>query len=104
MGEYKLVVMSSPVDGREDEYNDWYDNQHLGDITALPGFENATRYELEPGQENSMGHKYLAIYDMQTDDVDATMQTMISEAKSGRMHISDALAMPTVTLLYCKRD
>ena len=104
MGEYKLVVMTSPVEGREDEYNDWYDNEHLGDICALPGFEGATRYELEPGQDNPTGHKYLAIYDMETDDVGATMQTMISAATSGKMHISEAMAMPTVTLLYKKRD
>mgnify|MGYP000569075000 CR=1 FL=1 len=103
MAEYKLVVMTSAVEGREDEFNDWYDNEHLGDICALPGFTDASRYELESFGENSMGHKYLAIYDMETDDVDATMQNMIGEATSGRMHISEAMAMPTVTLLYKKR-
>ena len=27
--KYKLVVMSFPVEGREREYNEWYDNVHL---------------------------------------------------------------------------
>lgn len=103
MAEYKLVVMTSAAEGREDEFNDWYDNEHLSDICALPGFSGATRYELEPGQDNPMGHKYLAIYDMETDDVEAAMQGMIAEATSGRMHISASMAMPTVTLLYKKR-
>lgn len=103
MSEYKLVVMTSAVEGREDEFNDWYDNVHLGDIVALPGFEGASRYELEPGQDNPAGHKYLAIYDMKTDDVGATMQNMIEAATTGKMEISEAMAMPTVTLLYKKR-
>jgi hypothetical protein len=24
-----MIVFTSPVEGREDEYNDWYDNTHL---------------------------------------------------------------------------
>ena len=104
MSQYKLVVMTSAVKGREDEFNDWYDNEHLGDICALDGFTGAARYELEPGQDNPTGHKYLAIYDMETDDVEATMQGMIKAATSGEMHISEAMAMPTVTLLYKKRS
>jgi len=103
MSEYKLVVMTSAVEGREDEFNDWYDNVHLGDICALDGFTGATRYELQDFGENPLGHKYLAIYDMETDDADATMQNMIKAATSGEMHISEAMAMPTVTLLYKKR-
>ena len=104
MTEYKLVVMSSPVEGREAEYNDWYDNQHLGDVVRLPGFTGAKRFELQPGQEAPLGHTYLAIYDMETDDVDATMAGLVAAASTPAMPISDALAMPTVTLIYRARD
>ena len=39
MGNYTMVVFTSPVEGREDDYNDWYDNQHLGDVIAAAGFD-----------------------------------------------------------------
>lgn len=37
MGNYTLVVFTNPVEGREDDYNEWYDNQHLGDVIAAAG-------------------------------------------------------------------
>jgi hypothetical protein len=36
--KYILVVMSNPVPGREQEYNTWYDTQHLPDVLQNPGF------------------------------------------------------------------
>ena len=46
MGNYTLVVYTSPVEGREDDYNEWYDNQHLGDVIAAAGFDRAERLRL----------------------------------------------------------
>ena len=30
-----LVVLSSPVEGREDEYNEWYSNVHLREVVEI---------------------------------------------------------------------
>lgn len=41
-----MVVQSEPVDpAHEDEFNDWYDNTHIPEITAVPGFVSARRYQ-----------------------------------------------------------
>ncbi|MGJ3558570.1 hypothetical protein ACR6C2_04830 [Streptomyces sp. INA 01156] len=32
-----LLVLSDPVEGREDEYNEWYSGQHLGETLQTRG-------------------------------------------------------------------
>ena len=39
MGRYVFVVHSEPVEGRDREYNQWYDEIHLKDVCAFPGSE-----------------------------------------------------------------
>lgn len=46
MATHIFDVHSNPVPGREDEYNDWYTNQHLSDVLASPGFVAAQRFEV----------------------------------------------------------
>jgi len=35
--EYTLIVYTSPAEGREDDYNAWYDDVHLAVAAAPPG-------------------------------------------------------------------
>ena len=39
MSNHLFVVLSNPIEGREDEYAQWYQNVHLHDVVALDGFE-----------------------------------------------------------------
>ena len=71
---------------REDEYNDWYDNIHVPDILATPGFVRARRFvhkELRDGRG-----KYMAMYEIETDDIEQTMKVRLAkrneEVKAGR--------------------
>ena len=48
MSNPQFLVFSNPVEGREDEYNEWYDNVHLRDVCNVPGVAGAKRYELVP--------------------------------------------------------
>ena len=82
---------------REDEFNDFYNNVHLPDILKTPGFLAARRYVTEKPR-NGRG-KYLAIYDIETDDIDKTMATRRQrreqEKEQGR---SAAMAVPGLIL------
>ena len=49
---------------KEDEFNRWYNEEHLAEVTALPGILNSSRYEAVSG-----GPKYLAVYEMETPEV-----------------------------------
>ncbi|MGZ5228228.1 MAG: hypothetical protein ACXWCS_29065, partial [Burkholderiales bacterium] len=53
---------SSPV--REDEFNDWYDTEHIPERRRVPGFVNCERWV---GAENS--RIAIATYDLQSLDV-----------------------------------
>lgn len=75
---------------REDEYNDWYDNVHVPDILATPGFVRARRFvhkELRDGRG-----KYMAMYEIESDDIDATMrlrrERRAEETRRGRSSAS----------------
>jgi hypothetical protein len=68
---YYLLVFSNPVSGKEEEYNKWYDRQHLADVTSIPGFVSGQRY-VSSDQQLRDAHpprKYLAIYKIVTDDL-----------------------------------
>src|SRR6185437_3188005 len=41
-----FLVFSNPIAGKEQEFNDWYQNSHLGDLTQLPGWNGAQRFRL----------------------------------------------------------
>jgi len=92
MPRYTFVVLTDAVEGGEDEFNDWYDNQHLSDVLNVEGFVAAQRFRLaqtDPPQEFS--HRYLALYEVETDDL-AKVQLALKEASSSSgMPISPAL-------------
>lgn len=63
------TVCQSP--GREKEFHEWYDKIHIPDILKTPGFRRATRYEIKNPAEGQ--GKYLALYEIETEDIDKTM-------------------------------
>jgi hypothetical protein len=101
MTRHVFVVLTNAVAGQEDEYNDWYNNRHLPDVLACNGFVAAQRFkltEMDPGQEFS--HRYLALYEVETDDLAKTNQALTEAASDGAMFISPALNMDDAVAKY----
>jgi hypothetical protein len=98
MGRYKLVVLSDAQEGREDEFNDWYTNEHLDDIVALPGFRSAKRYRLRSLTMGAFTNKYLAIYDMDAEDPEKAVEHMLTLQDTPAMPISPAFDLDTVNV------
>ena len=88
MGRYVYVVMTNPVEGREAEYNAWYDEIHLKDVCSAQGFVGARRFRLADGDS---AHRYLALYEMETDDPQRDLAALTALAGTDRMRMSDAL-------------
>ena len=44
------IVFSNPAEGKDDEFNDWYDNVHIPDLLAIPGMLSAQRYKLHDAE------------------------------------------------------
>jgi hypothetical protein len=100
MTSYAFVVFSSPVAGQEEEYNRWYTQQHLDDVLRVPGFKTAQRYKLAQSNAAAPG-PYLAIYGIETSDVQKTLAQLSERAGTSQMPLSPALDLNHVkTFLY----
>lgn len=59
-----LLVMMQPPATLLDEFNAWYDTEHVPERVAVPGFETGVRYVCIDGHPD-----YLAMYDTQDPEV-----------------------------------
>jgi hypothetical protein len=95
MHKYKFVVFTRPIEGREQEYNEWYQNVHLPDLLSVPGYISAQRFRLSRTHTVLNGEvpfPYLAIYNIETDDIDEVLAGM--KRLKGKIVVSDALDLP----------
>jgi hypothetical protein len=93
-----LVVLTNPVDGREDEYNTWYSDQHLDDVLAAAGFGAAQRFRFTPSKlSRSPAAQYLAIYEVDAEQRELAEQLLLKAANTEAMPISGAMAPQSIT-------
>ena len=59
-----LLVTMEPPAAIEEEFNDWYDTEHIPERAGIRGFESALRFVCTDGWP-----RYLAIYDLAYPDV-----------------------------------
>jgi hypothetical protein len=85
--DYTLIVYTGPADGREDDYNTWYDDVHLGEFSSLPGVISGRRFKVAGDDSKPL---YCAIYELSSHP-DEVMAAMNAGIKQGTMHMSDAL-------------
>lgn len=86
MAKFKMLILSNPVGDRDEEFNRWYDDVHLGDVFKVPGVVGAERYRFRSGED----WKYLAIYELDCDDPAQVEQELMARAGSEAMAMSDA--------------
>ena len=93
MSDYTLIVFTSPVEGREDEYNKWYDEVHLPEFSSLPGIISGKRYNVAGDQP-----VWAAIYELSAPPAEV-FKAMNAAVKDGSMHMSDAMD-PTKAVVH----
>ncbi|MDB5510687.1 MAG: hypothetical protein JWR08_170 [Enterovirga sp.] len=59
-----LLVTMQPPPALEEEFNAWYDTEHVPERLAVPGFESGIRFVCVSGSP-----RYVALYDLNTVDV-----------------------------------
>jgi hypothetical protein len=62
--KYLMIAQTTPQEGREEEFDEWYDTVHLGEVLSLPGFVAAQRFKVVSGQ--SAFSRYAA-YEVEAD-------------------------------------
>jgi hypothetical protein len=99
-----FLVLSNAAEGKDDEFNEWYDNVHVHEVLATPGMVSAQRYTLrETDISRAAGvpptHKYLAVYEMQGDP-DVIMGAIVEAVGTGAMHMSDSLDLASSVMTF----
>ena len=94
-----MIVLTSPVAGREAEYNDWYDKQHVHDMVKLCGFAEAQRFRAvsEAGGGGEL-HAYAAIYTTLPGDTVARIWERILVGRHERSQAEAAGRRPLIPL------
>lgn len=104
MAKYMLVVGLNCSDPKkEGEFNTWYNKTHFPDVLETQGFVRATRWEHTDPKEKDA--KFLALYEIETDDIKKTMKalddTIAVKRKAGRMSdLGKMVIMGTYKHLY----
>jgi hypothetical protein len=99
--KHVFVVLTNPNEGREDEYNDWYSNQHIGDVAAIPGIVSAKRYELSEAQiRPEVPYRYCALYEIETDDLAGVLAELKRRAGTEAMPLTRAISRDRVAIIY----
>jgi hypothetical protein len=103
MGKYTLVVTSHARPGQDDEYNRWYDEEHLGDVCNVPGIVAGRRFVAHSASPTPAPAPYLAIYEIEADDPTAVLAELGRRARAGEMNISPSLEPGASMMLYENR-
>lgn len=93
MSRHLVVVMSNPVEGREDEFHEWYENTHLDEVLSTCGWQSAERFHLAGERGAECGFRHLAVYEAEAADADAVIDTL--NGTRGQRRQSDAIDLRT---------
>lgn len=100
MPERVLVVLTNPVEGREDEFNEWYTQRHLADVLDVPGFVSVQRLRLRGEPIGGQRWKYCALYKVEHEAPEAAVEEMLARVGGERMPMSDAMDEAFCCALY----
>jgi len=88
-----LVVLTNPIAGRDDDFNDWYTNIHTRDAMRFRGSIAQQRFSYAKDQvqdyPNGFVAKYLALYEVY--DAHRFCQEHVDNALTTRMVVEDSI-------------
>lgn len=100
MGKYVMVVQSQAKEGRDKDFNEWYDSTHLADILAIPGIKSGRRFTSTDVGLGASVMPYLAIFEVELDDPKTIMVEMGKRSADGTMKGTDAVDGPATILRF----
>ncbi|MFC4311990.1 hypothetical protein ACFPN2_23110 [Steroidobacter flavus] len=100
--KYFYIVLSNAAEGCDDEFNDWYTNQHVVDVLKVDGVIAAQRFRLAPEQRRDppFPYRYLTIYEVMAGAARHVMDTLRRDSGSMVMPVSDTFQRDHVALVF----
>ena len=102
MIESLLVVLTNAVEGRDDDFNDWYSNVHARDAMRMRGSIAQQRFRFSDEQVQDFPEEFIAQYLALYEVFDAKLfsQEHIDRVKTPYMVIEDSLDMSRLHDFY----
>jgi len=99
---YLQVVMTAPHSGAEAEFNEWYHEFHIPDVQGILGnVTRTTRYRQADVEGTLTDPRYVAIYELDTDDAVLAYKTLMEGLQqTGTWTPSDSLNRSTAVLTW----
>lgn len=92
MAQYDLLVFTNAKAGQDAEFNRWYDESHLPELTTLDGVSGGERYDVLPGLDGQAPKfNYMAVYHLAGEDPAAAAGQVLDAARTGKLTPSDAI-------------
>ena len=76
MPRYVWMVTAAAKPGREEEFNLFYDRQHVPDVLRSPGFVSCRR--LRAREEPALAGHYVALYEIESGDPETSLRQLYS--------------------------
>jgi epsilon-lactone hydrolase len=95
MPRFIYTVLSNAVPGREEEFKRWYIDQHLKDVTTMPGVVSGKLIELDFHRVYDLeAPKWtlLTIYELDCDDPEVLIDQLKAASGSAQMPGTDSLS------------
>lgn len=96
------IVQTNAVEGREVEFNEWYDSTHVPDVLAIEGFESAQRFKrsepLDGPDAATPDYEYAVLYEVKGDPM-AAVSRLRAAVVGGEMELTDSMVPGSRSLL-----
>ncbi len=81
------MVLASPKDGSEEEWNAWHEGQHVSDVLDIDGVLSAQRLRAAEVQQDGSGTKwkFLTLYEIEADDPQKVFDELAARRGTDRM-------------------
>lgn len=104
-----LVLSDATGPDTDAEFNRWYSEKHIQDVSKVPGVVSATRYRIEKGVTvlpgvNADKHGFVAIYEIEAktkEELEIFAASLRNAIGSGAVDISPTLDFVGVTGSLC---
>jgi len=94
-----IIALTNAVEGKEKEFNEWYDSTHAKDLLKVPGIVAAQRFELGPVGEGlpPPQYRYLTIY-----ETEGPLELVLENLQATRdsRYISPAISLDGALVAY----
>lgn len=107
VAENLFLVLTNPIEGQDEAFNQWYDTEHVPEVLDVPGVVAAQRYDLAeitvpegedlPAQLPPPTHRYLAVYELDREP-EAVLKEFLARVMSGKLSLGETLDLSTISM------